>query len=97
PILGLAIYLMTSNFSELGTEQLFPGAKESQASRYSQFMRRYYTRPEVAEELSARGLKQGELGTHSARKGAATFCASGSTDCPSITAIQLRAGWHLDG
>jgi hypothetical protein len=52
-----------------------------------------YKRP----ELRVHGLHQGDLGTHSAQKGAATYCASGSIDCPSITAIQLRAGWHLEG
>jgi hypothetical protein len=31
------------------------------------------------------------------RKGAATYCSSGTTACPSSTAIHLRAGWTLGG
>lgn len=31
------------------------------------------------------------------RKGASTFCASGSTACPSAIAVHLRAGWALGG
>lgn len=60
-------------------------------------MRRTYKVDAVKAELEHRGISSDELGTHSVRKGAATFCASGSTDCPAITAIQLRAGWRLEG
>lgn len=94
PILALGIYWMCIG---IDNHDLFPGNKDSQASRYSQFMRRVYTHTIVVETLTKHGIANGELGTHSARKGAATFCASGSTDCPSITAIQLRAGWRLEG
>jgi hypothetical protein len=38
-----------------------------------------------------------DIGTHSIRKGSSTNCASGSTACPSSTAIHLRAGWSLGG
>ena len=31
------------------------------------------------------------------RKGAATYCSSGSTSCPSSSAIHLRAGWAIGG
>ena len=37
------------------------------------------------------------LGAHSLRKGAVTYCSSGSTMAPSIIAICLRAGWSLKG
>lgn len=97
PILALGIYFICVGFSQSGGNDLFPGGKDSQASRYGQIMRRVYKDVAVAGELKNRGIKVEELGTHSVRKGAATFCASGSTDCPSITAIQLRAGWKLEG
>jgi len=42
-------------------------------------------------------LKGSDLGTHSARKGAATYCCNGTTDAPSIAAIHLRGGWKLEG
>jgi hypothetical protein len=38
-----------------------------------------------------------DIGTHSMRKGSATFASSGSTACPSSSAIHLRAGWTLGG
>lgn len=37
------------------------------------------------------------LGSHSIRKGSATYCASGSTVAPSIVSICLRAGWTISG
>ncbi|RHZ34822.1 hypothetical protein DYB26_012302 [Aphanomyces astaci] len=36
-----------------------------------------------------------EIGTHSIRKGAATFVSSGSTGGPSLVSICLRCGWSL--
>lgn len=36
-------------------------------------------------------------GTHSIRKGAATVSATGSTSCPPIASICLRANWALPG
>jgi len=38
-----------------------------------------------------------DIETHSARKGASTFCSSGSTSCPSGVAVHLRAGWAMGG
>jgi len=52
---------------------------------------------EASDELRARGINSSSLGTHSVRKGAASYCASGSTSCPSIAAINLRAGWTMGG
>jgi hypothetical protein len=37
------------------------------------------------------------IGCHSVRKGAATYCASGSTVAPPIVSICLRAGWAISG
>jgi hypothetical protein len=42
-------------------------------------------------------VKPGTIGTHSARKGAATYSASGCTVCPSMSSICNRAGWKLGG
>ena len=52
---------------------------------------------QVADELEMRAIDPSSLGTHSMRKGASTFCASGSTSCPPSAAIHLRAGWSLQG
>jgi hypothetical protein len=42
-------------------------------------------------------LKVDDIGTHSIRKGAATYISTGTTDCPPSMAIRLRAGWTLGG
>jgi len=42
------------------------------------------------------GINPQDLGTHSIRKGSATFCSSGSTAAPP-SAIHLRAGWAMGG
>ena len=51
----------------------------------------------VAVELERRAIDPASLGTHSMRKGASTYGASGSTACPPSAALQLRAGWTLPG
>jgi hypothetical protein len=43
------------------------------------------------------GVKPGTIGTHSARKGAAIYAASGCTICAGKSAICNRAGWRLGG
>ena len=48
-------------------------------------------------ELDHRAIDPQSLGTHSMRKGASTYGASGSTACPPSAALQLRAGWTLPG
>lgn len=69
-------------------------------SQYDRFRRcwiRLLDQDDVSAELQRQGLNSTKLGTHSMRKGAATFCSSGSTACPSSTAVHLRAGWLLGG
>jgi hypothetical protein len=51
----------------------------------------------MTSSLQNRGLKRSDIGFHSIRKGAATYCSSGATACPSSTAIHLRTGWALGG
>lgn len=41
--------------------------------------------------------QQTHYGTHSIRKGVATFAGSGSTGGPSIASVCLRVGWALGG
>ena len=47
--------------------------------------------------LEESGVPFEDIGTHSYRKGSATYTASGSTAAPPIIAICLRAGWKLGG
>ena len=94
PILSLGVYLLCFS-PESDASQLFPGA--GQYDRYSKILHRLLAQPELTSELAVRGIDPDQIGTHSVRKGAATFAASGSTACPSSTAVTLRAGWTLGG
>jgi hypothetical protein len=90
PILALSIYLITTPHDN----HLFPGHR--QASRFSKQMQKVLRKhPDV---LSGTGISSiDELGTHSCRKGAATFCLSGSTGGPDIASVCNRCGWKLPG
>ena len=92
PILSLGIYFLVFPTME---NKLFPGGGQSE--RYRRNLMILLHEEDAQRELASRGLKAEDIGTHSARKGAATFCSSGSTACPSATAIHLRAGWSLGG
>ena len=93
PVLALGLYWTTLEFSS--EESLFPG--ESQYDRYRKILKRLLQFDEVREELLRRGINSEAFGSHSARKGAATFASSGNTSCPPNAAIQLRAGWKMGG
>jgi hypothetical protein len=92
PILALAIYFLCMPFD---SEQLalFPGT--GQDARFGLTMQRVFKTPAGTAELERRGLKPDDLGTHSIRKGSATFSVSGSTACPSVAAVARRAGWAM--
>jgi hypothetical protein len=86
PILSLGIYLL----SFPATKQrnlLFPGG-----SQYDRFSNR------LSIHASKLGLEEiMDVGTHSIRKGSATYVSSGSTSCPPSAAVNLRAGWAMRG
>lgn len=52
-------------------------------------------RMEKCNELQKFGVDPSVLGTHSLRKGSASYTTSGSTAGPSFSAICQRAGWKL--
>ncbi|RHX99652.1 hypothetical protein DYB36_013962 [Aphanomyces astaci] len=65
---------------------LFPGAR--QRDRFGKALKTLV--------LSVFGDNaEGAVGTHSIRKGAATFVCSGSTSGPSVISVCLRCGWSL--
>jgi hypothetical protein len=43
------------------------------------------------------GIEPENIGVHSIRKGAATYCSSGTTTGVSFAAICVRAGWSMRG
>ncbi|CAM9207214.1 unnamed protein product [Phaeothamnion confervicola] len=91
PFLGLGLYLLSFRVGGQENRRLFPG--NDQYQRFSSFLGR--KAQERSGELAAFGVKPADIGTHSARKGSATYVASGSTACPPMPAICMRAGWSM--
>lgn len=92
PILAIGMYWATYSFDSK-TDKLFPG--RAQYDRFRKLLRSLLGIEEIHFELDRRGIQMENIGTHSMRKGSATYCSSGSTSCLSSTAVQLRAGWSL--
>ena len=82
PILALAIFWLCFGFVERET-QLFPGS--NQYERFRKYLARVVLYEHILEELERRGLDPKEIASHSMRKGATGYTASGSTACPPIT------------
>ncbi|RHZ40450.1 hypothetical protein DYB26_015732, partial [Aphanomyces astaci] len=82
-ILALVIYLACNPEHDSG--DLFPGS--AQRDRFGRSLSELvgYALPEVASAV----------GTHSLRKGAATFAIGGSTSGPSIVNVCIRCGWSI--
>ena len=67
----------------------FAGSKQS--DRYEKAIIRLLKTPAVLAELEQRGIKVNDLGGHSTCKGIISYCLSGTTACPSESAISLRS------
>jgi hypothetical protein len=81
-VLSLALYWLLFP-PDIGSNMLFPGSNQYERFRNCLFSR-------ILEN-------DFQFGTHSIRKGAATYCSSGCIDGPDIAAIYLRAGWKFPG
>jgi hypothetical protein len=101
PVLALAILTFTrilrhdpaasSEPDSLPNFRIFSGSNNN--SRWSDVLRRILASlPESDVQMLAAAKK--ELGTHSVRKGAATYC-NGMVTGPNPVQIYLRAGWSL--
>ena len=73
--------------------KLFPS--QNQYNRYSKILQKVIKNNK--EEFAEIGVTAKEIGSHSARKGAATYASAGTTCCPSMAAICNRAGWKMGG
>ena len=93
PVLNLPIYLLCFPIQD-SQVKLFHGS-----SQYERFRKQLDKNLKLncLAELDSRGLGVEQIGTHSIRKGAASFAASGTTASPSALAIHLRAGWSFSG
>ena len=93
-VLALGIYLLSNpGILEGGGKKLFPA--DYQYNRYANILNRVIK--ENKEEFERIGVRVGSIGTHSARKGAATHAASGCTVSPAMAAICNRAQWKMGG
>ena len=92
-VLALSRYLFT--YPQLLKEDasLFQGT--SQYNRYAKLFLAVIS--DNKEELQLLGVEEGDLGTHSCRKGVATMVAAGCTVSPPIVSICIRAGWVMGG
>ena len=105
PVLALAVLVFvrvlrfdpnsssTSSQAALPNYRLFDG--DNSETRFSEIFKKVIAAMPAAEAQHLGGSKK-ELGTHSVRKGAATYC-TGMVDGPSPIAVFLRAGWTLGG
>ena len=93
PVLSLSLYLMNLSKGLTATDTLFLGGTPAQTfnKALSQAMRH----PEMVSKLLLHGLVPDDIGSHSIRKGAATFLANGSTSAPSYSSICIRLSWAL--
>lgn len=92
PVLALAIFVFTNGPRREGSQRLLFGKACNAETRFSDWIRAILG--ENAADLMAMGIMIMEIGTHSFRKGIATFLA-GLTSGPTAIAIYLRAGWSL--
>ena len=71
--------------------KLFEGSDPYQ--RFSKVLRKCLEDNEAA--FNDLGVDIDDIGSHSSRKGAATYCSTGSTVSPPMASICLRAGWSM--
>ncbi|KAK1935028.1 hypothetical protein P3T76_010794 [Phytophthora citrophthora] len=93
PVLGIAVYFAIMGFTQDG--KLFPGG--NQYSRFLKVLKSVLCGDLMRDVLTEAGMTHGAFGTHSTRKGAATYVSSCSTSGPFTASICLRAGWKLPG
>jgi hypothetical protein len=91
PILSFAVYIFTRGYERQGSKRtIFAG--DSVESKFSKWL------SNICEEnkdiLQSQGVEISMIGTHSFRKGIASFL-SGTPGGPTAISIYLRAGWSL--
>ena len=78
-----------------GYYPLFEGT--AQYERFNQIFLEIVRSPEHRDTFSSFGMPPEDFGTHSIRKGAVTLVVTGTTSCPPIVLICLRANWAMPG
>jgi hypothetical protein len=90
PILSLAMYVFTRGVRVEDSKPVIFGTGADK--RFGKWLFQFLNRNE--DDIKLLGLNIMELGTHSFRKGVATFCATNPGGPTSISIFQ-RAGWSL--
>ena len=93
PLLALSRHIMVHPTILTGQCNLFEGM--SQYERFNRIFNDVVI--EYREDFVALGICPEDFGTHSIRKGAATFVSTGCTVSPPMASICLRACWTLGG
>lgn len=92
---ALGLYLLTSPQVGCKSKELFPGTQKTQKARFRTRLNDALQHPRIKTLLERYGLAPEDIGSHSFRKGAGTYCSSGCTGGPSIIAVLLRGGWEI--
>ena len=91
PVFAVSLYLTCCFQTEqMSHDHLFPGTR--QYDRFSEILQRCLHEHSV--EVAAMGLEDGDIGTHSIRKGAVSYVSS-LPGGPPGAAICIRAGWTM--
>jgi hypothetical protein len=93
PVLSLALYFVS--FPRADGISLFPGGHQKE--RVLAAMKSSLESDEGQHMLQSVGKSAREFGNHSFRKGATTYCTSGSVGGPSSFSVLLRGGWTIGG
>jgi hypothetical protein len=92
PILAFAVFIWSNGFRRSNSKKTVFGETKDNETRFSTWLRKVLG--EYAQDLLSMGIMIIAIGTHSFRKGIATFLSS-VPGGPSAIAIYLRAGWSL--
>lgn len=90
PMLALALHMFSCAFRPDNDDE----SRVFLGTPYDVFSKWLPTALTIMEKAAVLGYAIGDFGTHSFRKGIATFC-SGLIGGPSVIAIFIRAGWSL--
>lgn len=95
PLLAFTKHLICNPRILQGHCALFEGS--NQYDRLNNILRDIVLSNEHKDAFKRFGINPQYFGTHSIRKGAVTHVATGSTSCPPIASICIRANWKMPG
>ena len=91
PLRALSSYLLRYPNILMEHHKLFPG--KDQKKRFNRLLNEVFVEHE--DKYQANGDDVSDLGSHSIRKGGATYCCAAANPAPPIVSVCLRAGWSL--